>query len=121
MMLAFFLALCVYGSIKTEFINNLFSSDNATYTYLEEFPIHLIHKLTDSTGHPASQVIVINLQYGAGYSGPASDVFRLDRATGDPSEAHQSNFLHPCLYYYKKLPSGRYSTVLNLSKLKKDI
>lgn len=60
------------------------------------------------SGHDASKIIVINLQYGPSFSGPGNDIFRLDRATGDPSEAHQSNFLHPALYYYDKLPSGWY-------------
>jgi hypothetical protein len=58
------------------------------------------------TGHEASRIIVINMQYGASFSAPGNDIFRLDRATGDPAEAHQSNFLHPALYYYEKLPSG---------------
>ncbi|XP_045212137.1 FAD-dependent oxidoreductase domain-containing protein 2-like isoform X2 [Mercenaria mercenaria] len=78
---------------------------NDTYTYLEEFPINLIHELPQMSGHEASRIIVINLQYGISFSAPGNDIFRIDRATGDPSEAHQSNFLHPALYYYEKLPS----------------
>lgn len=79
--------------------------DNGNYTYLEEVPIHLIHDLEDYTGHRASSIIAINLQYGPNFSGPGNDIFRVDRATGDPSEAHQSNFLHPAFYYYAQLPS----------------
>lgn len=79
--------------------------DNDTFAYLEEFPLKLIHDLPAMSGHPASRIIVINLQYGPDFSGPGNDIFRLDRATGDPSEAHQSNFLHPALYYYEKLPT----------------
>lgn len=86
----------------------VFFFSNDTYTYLEEFPINLIHQLPEMSGHDASRIIVINLQYGPSFSGPGNDIFRLDRATGDPSEAHQSNFLHPALYYYDKLPSGRH-------------
>lgn len=82
-------------------------NENRTFTYLEEFPIHLIHKLPEMSGHAASRVIVLNLQYGASFSGPGNDVFRADRATGDPSDAHTSNFLHPCFYYYEKLPSEK--------------
>lgn len=40
-------------------------------------------------------------------SGPGEDIFRSERATGDPQEAHVSNFLHPVLYYYKTLPTGK--------------
>ena len=80
---------------------------NDTYTYLEEFPINLVHQLPEVSGHAASKIIVINLQYGASFSGPGNDVFRFDRAVGEPSEAHNSNFLHPCFYYYDKLPTGR--------------
>lgn len=29
-----------------------------------------------------------------------SDPFKSERATGDAKYAHQSNFLHPVLYYY---------------------
>ena len=64
------------------------------------------------TGHDASRFIVINLQYGASFSAPGNDIFRLDRATGDPSEAHQSNFLHPALYYYEELPTGMHLFIL---------
>ena len=90
---------------------------NGTFTYLEEFPIHLIDKLPERTGHAASRIIVVNLQYGASFSGPGNDVFRSDRATGDPSDAHTSNFLHPCFYYYESLPTGKLSqTVASLDR-----
>ncbi|KAL4240447.1 FAD-dependent oxidoreductase domain-containing protein 2 [Mactra antiquata] len=80
---------------------------NDTYTYLEEFPLKLIDEMIEQSGHEAERIIVINLQYGPTFSGPGNDIFRLDRATGDPSEAHNSNFLHPCLYYYDRLPSEK--------------
>ena len=39
-----------------------------------------------------------------------------DRAT-DPSDAHTSNFLHPCFYYYESLPTGKLSqTVASLDR-----
>ena len=39
-----------------------------------------------------------------------------DRAT-DPSDAHTSNFLHPCFYYYESLPMGKLSqTVPSLDR-----
>lgn len=79
---------------------------NDTYEYLEEFPINLIHRLPETSGHSAERIIVINLQYGPSYSGPGNDVFRYDRAVGEPSQAHESNFLHPAFYYYNKLPTG---------------
>ncbi|XP_052772116.1 FAD-dependent oxidoreductase domain-containing protein 2-like [Mya arenaria] len=78
---------------------------NETYTYLEEFPINLVHNLYEMSGHKGSKIIVLNLQYGPNFSGPGNDIFRLDRATGDPSDAHKSNFLHPAFYYYEKLPT----------------
>ena len=34
------------------------------------------------------------------------DTFKPDRATGEPGEAHKSNFLHPVLYFYKNPPTG---------------
>ena len=93
-------------NLLTKFKKCFFSSDE-TFTYLEEVPIHLIDKLPKMTGHEASNIIVVNLQYGPDFSGPGNDVFRPDRATGEASKAHKSNFLHPCLYYYDSLPSGR--------------
>jgi len=47
------------------------------------------------------------MQYGLNFSGPGNDIFRTDRATGEPSDAHNSNFLHPVFYYYDRLPSGK--------------
>lgn len=46
------------------------------------------------------------LEYGPDFSGPGKDTFRPDRATGDPLEAHLSNFLHPVFYFYSSIPSG---------------
>lgn len=73
-----------------------------TVTYLEEVPMDLLSSLQNSTGHFADQYIVVNLQYGKGFSGPGNDVFNEERATGEPTDAHNSNFLHPVLFYYDK-------------------
>jgi len=78
-----------------------------TFKYLEDFPINLLHELPERTGHDVSDLIVIVLEYGANFTGPGKDVFRLDRAVGDAENAHMSNFLHPVFYYYKALPTGR--------------
>ncbi|XP_031575280.1 FAD-dependent oxidoreductase domain-containing protein 2-like [Actinia tenebrosa] len=72
--------------------------------YFEEFPIKLVNEFEKHTGYPAGPMIVINMEYGETFSGPGKDTFRSDRATGEPSEAHLSNFLHPVFYFYKTPP-----------------
>ena len=67
----------------------------------EEFPLKLLHEFSQHTGANDGPMLVISLEYGNGFSGPGADVFHEDRATGEPSEAHKSNFLHPVLYFYK--------------------
>jgi hypothetical protein len=76
------------------------------FEYLEEFPINLIDELYKNAGHNATRIIAIVMEYGKDFSGPGNDIFRIDRATGEPAEAHHSNFLHPVFYYYDKLPTG---------------
>jgi len=78
-----------------------------TFEYFEEFPTNLLHDFEHHTGKSVSEIIVVTLQYGANFSGPGKDTFRLTRATGEPSEASRSNFLHPVLYYYKHLPTKK--------------
>ncbi|XP_041364524.1 FAD-dependent oxidoreductase domain-containing protein 2-like [Gigantopelta aegis] len=75
------------------------------FEYFEEFPIYMLHRFPALTGKPAESIIVLNMQYGTNFSGPGNDIFRLDRATGEPSDAHNSNFLHPVLYHYDQLPT----------------
>lgn len=75
------------------------------YEYFEEFPVNLLHEFVQRTGSSVGPIIVIMLEYGANFSGPAEDTFRYSRATGYVSEAHNSNFLHPVFYYYKQLPT----------------
>lgn len=83
----------------------ILSQNGEEYTYLEEFPINILHRLEVECGYQASRVIAIVMQYGANFSGPGNDIFRVDRATGEPSDAHTSNFLHPVLYYYDTIPT----------------
>lgn len=76
--------------------------------YLQEFPINLLQDLPNHTGIEGGAVLVIAMEYGRNFSGPGKDTFRSDRAIGEPSEAHLSNFLHPVLYFYKSIPSGQF-------------
>ncbi|XP_057310972.1 FAD-dependent oxidoreductase domain-containing protein 2-like [Hydractinia symbiolongicarpus] len=77
----------------------IFRDDNK-FEYLEEVPIGMMKNFQRNTGHVFSRGIVVNLEYGKNFSGPGSDPFKSERATGDAKYAHQSNFLHPVLYYY---------------------
>lgn len=76
--------------------------------------MQLLARLEEMTGRTARDVLVITMEYGPDFSGPDKDTFRTDRATGDPVEAHRSNFLHPVLYYYKRLPTGTFVWLLFL-------
>lgn len=80
--------------------------ENEKVEYFEEFPIRLVHKFEEYTGRPAGPMIVLNLEYGKNFSGAGKDTFRPNRATGEPSDAHNSNFLHPVLYFYKEPPTA---------------
>ena len=73
---------------------------------LEEFPVKLLSDLYTHSGHNYSSAIVMLFEYGKDFSGAGKDIFRANRATGEPYEAHASNFLHPTFYYYKTLPTG---------------
>ena len=83
--------------------------------YLQEYPVHLIHELPKHTGHEGCSILVILMEYGHNFSGPGEDVFRAERSSSNPSEAEESNFLHPVLYYYSKLPTGK-TIILHFSK-----
>jgi len=76
-----------------------------TFDYFEEFPSNLIYAFEQYTGSAVSEIIVVSLEYGANFSAPEADPFRVGRATGEPADAARSNFLHPVFYYYKQLPS----------------
>lgn len=106
--------------LKNEYILYIYyicfiCSDGQTFEFLEEFPVQLVARLEEMTGRTAGKVLVITMEYGPDFSGPDKDTFRTDRATGDPLEAHRSNFLHPVLYYYQRLPTGRLIWLLFLS------
>ncbi|KAK4291931.1 hypothetical protein Pmani_035265, partial [Petrolisthes manimaculis] len=83
----------------------LFRDEGKSFEFLEEFPMQLLARLEEMTGRSGGEVMVLTMEYGPDFSGPDKDTFRTDRATGDPLEAHRSNFLHPVLYYYRRLPT----------------
>ncbi|KAK3862612.1 hypothetical protein Pcinc_031546, partial [Petrolisthes cinctipes] len=83
----------------------LFRDEGQSFEFLEEFPVQLLARVEEMTGRSAGEVMVLTMEYGPDFSGPDKDTFRTDRATGDPLEAHRSNFLHPVFYYYQRLPT----------------
>ncbi|KAF4519833.1 hypothetical protein B566_EDAN006847 [Ephemera danica] len=84
----------------------LFHNNNTEFTVVPEFPAALLSRLEAMTGLKAPEGVIVSvLEYGPDFSGPGKDTFRPDRATGDPLEAHRSNFLHPVFYFYPRLPS----------------
>ncbi|XP_043535910.1 FAD-dependent oxidoreductase domain-containing protein 2 isoform X1 [Chiloscyllium plagiosum] len=80
---------------------------NATeFEYLEEYPIGALPHLQENTGRNAANgLFVINLEYGSNFSRPEADVFHPSRSVGEPRYAWLSNFLHPVIYFYKRLPT----------------
>ena len=79
--------------------------DTETVQYYQAVGIGMLPEFEQHTGKAFTRGIVVNMEYGKNFSGPGSDPFREDRATGDAQEAHTSNFLHPVLYYYNgKIP-----------------
>ena len=93
LLLVFMLLLCI-------------SSADHTFVMLEEFPVKLLSEIYTHSGHNSSRAIVMLFEYGPEFSGAGKDIFRESRATGEPSQAHTSNFLHPTFYYYKNIPAG---------------
>nr|XP_032825875.1 FAD-dependent oxidoreductase domain-containing protein 2 [Petromyzon marinus]XP_032825876.1 FAD-dependent oxidoreductase domain-containing protein 2 [Petromyzon marinus] len=84
----------------------LLKRDGAEFEYLEEYPIAALPALTANTGKSAEGgLLVVNMEYGKNFSGPGEDVFRTNRAVGAPLDAWRSNFLHPVIYYYERLPT----------------
>ncbi|XP_075999253.1 FAD-dependent oxidoreductase domain-containing protein 2 [Genypterus blacodes] len=71
--------------------------------YLEEFPIQAFPQFTQISGHevPKNGILVVVLQYGLNHT----DSLGRDRAQSDWAQAWKSNFLHPVVYYYDKLPT----------------
>ncbi|CAL1532638.1 unnamed protein product [Lymnaea stagnalis] len=72
--------------------------ENDTATYLEEFPVNLLPHLLATSGHKATEVIVVILDYGA------PDMYT-SKFEAVASEAHKSYFLHPILFHYRQLPT----------------
>ncbi|KAK0055991.1 FAD-dependent oxidoreductase domain-containing protein 2, partial [Biomphalaria pfeifferi] len=72
--------------------------DTDSAIYIEEFPIKLLHHLPECTGHNASEIIVVFLDYG--WLNTNDNKFE-----AIASNAHLSYFLHPILYYFKNLPA----------------
>jgi len=79
----------------------IFRNNSQKADLIQEYPVNLLAELEERTGIKPESMIVINSEYGRGFSGPNNDVFAEGRATIDPSNAHRSNFLHPVFYYYK--------------------
>lgn len=75
--------------------------ENDMCEYFQAVNIKMLSEFEAHTGRPFKRGIVINLEYGKNFSGPANDPFHEERATGEAQEAHTSNFLHPVLYYYE--------------------
>uniref|UniRef100_A0A8D0H2I6 FAD-dependent oxidoreductase domain-containing protein 2 n=1 Tax=Sphenodon punctatus TaxID=8508 RepID=A0A8D0H2I6_SPHPU len=82
-------------------------SENATeFEYLEEYPVGILAELESCTGRKAhGGLFVVVMEYGKNFSGPDKDVFYYNRAVGEAQHAWQSNFLHPVIYYYRRLPT----------------
>lgn len=83
--------------------------ENATaFEYLEEYPVGILAELETQTGRKApAGLFVVIMEYGRNFSGDDKDVFYYNRAVGEAQHAWQSNFLHPVIYYYKRLPTER--------------
>lgn len=77
------------------------------FTYLEEFPVQMLAQLETLTGRAARRgLFVVTMEYGRNFSGPEKDVFFYDRSVGHTEDAWLSNFLHPVIYFYRRLPTG---------------
>ncbi|XP_040400734.1 FAD-dependent oxidoreductase domain-containing protein 2 [Cygnus olor] len=83
--------------------------ENATaFEYLEEYPVGILAELETQAGRSAPEgLFVVVMEYGRNFSGADKDVFYYNRAVGEAQHAWQSNFLHPVVYYYKRLPTER--------------
>ncbi|XP_024056333.1 FAD-dependent oxidoreductase domain-containing protein 2 [Terrapene carolina triunguis] len=78
------------------------------FEYLEEYPVGILAELELHTGRKAHNgLFVVIMEYGKNFSGADKDVFYYNRAVGEAQHAWQSNFLHPVIYYYKRLPTVR--------------
>ncbi|XP_074511715.1 FAD-dependent oxidoreductase domain-containing protein 2-like [Sebastes fasciatus] len=71
--------------------------------YIEEFTLQALPQFSSVSGHEVSNqgLIVLVMQYGK----QKIDYLGRNRAETDWTKAYKSNFLHPVLYYYDKLPT----------------
>ncbi|XP_072225751.1 FAD-dependent oxidoreductase domain-containing protein 2 [Leuresthes tenuis] len=71
--------------------------------YVEEFLLQALPHFSSLSGHEVSNhgLIVLVMQYGK----KKMDYLGRGRAETDWTKAWQSNFLHPVLYYYDRLPT----------------
>lgn len=70
--------------------------------YLEEFPLQALPQFSSLSGHKVtSGLIILVMQYGK----KKIDYLGRNRAETDWTRAFKSNFLHPVLYYYDRLPT----------------
>lgn len=71
--------------------------------YVEEFTLQALPQFSSLSGHEVSRhgLIILVMQYGK----RKIDYLGEDRAETDWTKAWKSNFLHPVLYYYDKLPT----------------
>lgn len=72
--------------------------------YVEEFTLQALPRFSSLSGHEVSKhgLIVLVMQYGKN----KVDYLGRGRADTEWTTAWKSNFLHPVLYYYDKLPTG---------------
>ncbi|KAM8952479.1 FAD-dependent oxidoreductase domain-containing protein 2 [Pelodytes ibericus] len=85
----------------------LLGVDAKDFEYLEEVPVGILPLLEESTGRKVEDtgLFVLMMEYGKNFSGPDKDVFYYNRAIGEAKAAWRSNFLHPVVYYYSRLPT----------------
>ncbi|XP_070703914.1 FAD-dependent oxidoreductase domain-containing protein 2 [Pempheris klunzingeri] len=71
--------------------------------YVEEFPLQALPQFSSLSGHKVSShgLVVLVMQYGK----KKIDFLGRNRAETDWTKAWKSNFLHPVLYFYDKLPT----------------
>ncbi|XP_046721793.1 FAD-dependent oxidoreductase domain-containing protein 2 isoform X3 [Silurus meridionalis] len=73
--------------------------------YLEEFPVQALPHFAALSGRHVSQygILVVIMQYGMNHT----DTLGPGRAESEWTNAWKSNFLHPVIYYYRRLPTER--------------
>lgn len=80
----------------------VFIRDDYTGVYLEDVPIGAMTDAKGLTGHENGPFIIINYEYGPGFSGPGRDILDDGQGFTLAEQADKCGFLHPVLYYYEK-------------------